>query len=110
VFPRVFPRVFTRVFERVFTRVFTRVFKRVFKRVFPRVFQDFSVESLRQKDRTWYCSALCWRHLWRKAEESDNVSSRSHAYGRDKIDLTSLPVTDAVFGEVLREAHFSPNS
>jgi hypothetical protein len=78
--------------------------------MFLRVFQDFSVESLRQKDWTWYCSALCWRHLLRKAEESDDVRSRSHAYGRDKIDLTSLTVTDAVFGEVLREAHFSPNS
>jgi hypothetical protein len=28
--------------------------------------------------------------LLRKAEESDDVRSRSHAYGRDKIDLTSL--------------------
>ena len=82
----------------------------MFPRVFPRVFQDVSVESLRQKDRTWYYSALCWRHLLRKGEELGNVRSRSHAYGRDKIDLTSLPVTDAVFGEVLREAHFSPDS
>jgi hypothetical protein len=69
------------------------------------VFQDFSAESLRQKDRTWYCSALCWRHLLRKAEKSDDVRSRSHACGRDKIDLTSLTVTDAVFGELLGEAH-----
>ena len=110
MFPRVFTRVLTRVFKRVFKRVFPRVFARVFARVFPRVFQDFSVKSLRQKDRTWYCSALCSRHLWRKAEESDDVRSSSHAYGREKIDLTSLTVTDAVFGEVLREAHFSPNS
>jgi hypothetical protein len=82
----------------------------VFQECFQECFQDFSVESLRQTDRTGYCSALCWRHLLCKAEELDDVRSRSHAYGRDKIDLTSLTVTDAVFGEVLGEAHFSPNS
>ena len=99
-----FPRVFPRVLPRVLPRVFLRVFPRVFSRVFPRVFQDFSVESLRQKDRTWYCGALCWRHLLRRAEEPDNVHSRSHAYGRDKIDLTGLTVKDAVFGELLEDA------
>jgi hypothetical protein len=81
------------------------VFPRVFPRVFTKVFQDFSVESLRQKDRTWYCSALCWHQLLRKAEESDDVRSRSHAYGRDKIDFTGPTVKDAVFEEVLEEAH-----
>jgi hypothetical protein len=50
------------------------------------------MECLRQEDRTWYCGALCWRHLLRRVEESHNVHSRSHAYGRDKIDLTGLSV------------------
>jgi hypothetical protein len=72
--------------------------------VFPRVFQDFSVESLRQKDRTLYCGALRWRHSLHTAEESDNVHSRSHGYSRDKIDLTGLTVKDAVFGKVLGKA------
>jgi hypothetical protein len=109
VFLRVFPRVFLRVSQECFQECFKSVSKsvsRVFLRVFPRVFPDLSVESLRQKDRTWYCSTLCQRHLLRKAGESDDVRSRSHAYGRDKIDLTSLTVTDAVFWEVLGEAHF----
>jgi hypothetical protein len=39
----------------------------------------------------------------RRAEESKNVHSRSHAYCRDKIDLTGLTVKDAVFEEVLEE-------
>jgi hypothetical protein len=73
--------------------------------VFPRVFQDFFVESLRQQDRTFYYTALCWHNLLRRAEEPDNVNSRSHAYGRDKIHLTGLTVKDAVFGKVLEEAY-----
>ena len=89
---------------------FQECFRECFEECFGRVFRDFLVEFLRQKDRNWYYGALCWLHLLRRAEESDDVRSRSHAYGRDKIDLTSLTVTDAVFGEVLGEAHFSPNS
>lgn len=77
------------------------IIPRVFSRVFSRVFQDFSDESLQQKDRTWYFSALCWRQPLRKDEGSKNVHSESHAHGKNKNDLTGFTVEAAVIGEVL---------
>jgi hypothetical protein len=66
--------------------------------MFSRVSQNFSDEFLQQKDRVWYFSALYWRQSLRKAEESKNVHSESHAHGRNKNDSTGFTVEAAVIG------------
>jgi hypothetical protein len=80
------------------------VSKSVSKSIFESVSKSISrllcrVFATERSDLVLRCTVLA-----SFVEESDNVHSRSHAYGRDKIDLTGLTVKDAVFGEVLEEA------